>query len=1292
MKSVTNSWMASKKKTIATYKAYQKQNNPIADRRSNTISTATYKRIEKWRRNSNPVAELNTNDNKANNVHQHNHFSNAAHVGKASSKSLGNDNTNGSIFTISATSNTSQSYLQVALALKNRTTPSYPVSGKNSKHYVHSTKLIATLTTITGLSSNREPRYKKLKPNQPPPQIVYCKSIKQETISSVSSSICSVQPTPSRFSLSSTYIDKIINKPNSVLDLITAQLQARKTKTTNYYSALFEDDEEEDDDSTDFLSDFTMTDNNSAINLTGNSTGRSPGDDDDNDCKPAAIVPKALKYEPAPKKKVNPMFTSVWKNIHTNVADIAKGTRTFLTLDQVKEAGITDETNVASSDNEVEIIESPWTLHTNHKAKKDDPYGNTIANVSPVVIPSAPRTSPTPNIGLEYTQPARVLIFGPAIWESNRNKRIPIFKINRILLSILYACQQVDPEARLGNVDLDLVNDDILSHNEIPATEEREREFIFGTKVQGNRFEGQIVIKSNIPIHLIQLRLNMHAWTAQERIHFIKQHHSNVEYIEIGFFIRVCNRDQMDDHHTKTLRKWLPEWAPAFQLKSQVTTVRSKAKVVKQRVLFVLCEEADEAQIKSLIAALQNHTWKYTSLIMYNMQSPEARIKLIEPHGQYTSSHYNFLLYGFKSTGNELMMNHASTKRSLETAEEEANETMTDQEESAETIETEQVNLPPAMKIEDFIHNYWVDDNDYLLYRRVGPAIDGSRELTIHRDNVYLKESLMESLLGDLYPFLTDTAAELCFDVEKAIQQMVDNKNKATPQSPAEYLVANDIVIEPSPIEDEKGSKRARNGDSPPTTVATTPSTVGVSTLTYTPGIPPAAAISKDEVQALISNTTKVLIAEELAGTLQVSVNGIIDGKIQYQDRLMQTLQDQIAAQENSLRILQEKLSNTDGQTQNRLNILGDLVRENQFSNKKSMGDNQLLMLTKFAEADDKAEKKFDALMNAFNKTRIDQIIPSHHCPTLTSNLKAPPMSYAASNASLLEDPAEGTELKLDDPAEGAELMLEDPPTSSVASAASSTKKASTAKAAPAKGKPNVNKNRFVIPQHYAARNPYAKKPSSEFEQSDAIPPAVKANQTTPIAFDSTDRINILSTIIPSLTIPSSSHNNPSSSISSSSTPSSLEIILPRGTTPPTSSTSTTTTTNITTIPSIESIANSTTTTQYIQTAIDFQPYNYTQEDQQTWLRKSNKQTEHMTQNYRENIECGDTFHIKEENTTRIYFQTIRGCKKSNSWKDWQYATKYLHDNQVDIIGYAETNLYWDERHQQQAKEHTQFN
>lgn len=99
--------------------------------------------------------------------------------------------------------------------------------------------------------------------------------------------------------------------------------------------------------------------------------------------------------------------------------------------------------------------------------------------------------------------------------------------------------------------------------------------------------------------------------------------------------------------------------------------------------------------------------------------------------------------------------------------------------------------------------------------------------------------------------------------------------------------------------------------------------------------------------------------------------------------------------------------------------------------------------------------------MSAFNKTRINEIIPSHHCPTLTSTLKAPPVSAVAE----------------------AIPMVEESPISSSVTVSASAKKP-TPKVAPAKGKP-LAKHQFVVAQHYAAKNPYAKKPSSEFEASD---------------------------------------------------------------------------------------------------------------------------------------------------------------------------------------------------------------
>lgn len=105
-----------------------------------------------------------------------------------------------------------------------------------------------------------------------------------------------------------------------------------------------------------------------------------------------------------------------------------------------------------------------------------------------------------------------------------------------------------------------------------------------------------------------------------------------------------------------------------------------------------------------------------------------SKNKIIKPHGHYTSVNYNFLLEGFKLTSEGLMMNHASAKRRLnETEDQEENAVVIDQENNEAKVANEQVDAPPAMKIEEFILNYWVDDNNNSLYRPIGPVIDGSR-------------------------------------------------------------------------------------------------------------------------------------------------------------------------------------------------------------------------------------------------------------------------------------------------------------------------------------------------------------------------------------------------------------------------------------------------------------------------------------------------------------------------------------------------------------------------------------
>lgn len=396
MNNVTNSGVASKKQIIATYKKHLKKQNPLAYQRTDDISTTTSKQIPKWRQetdsttdSNNQVADPATNDNKVKTVPPNSHFSILANVENVLSKNLGNDNKNGNISTILATSGQLPSYLQVALALEHPKTPVYLSSNKNSLPSVD-LKLVITKSTS---EFTREPRYKKLKPNHPRPRILYCPSIKQSIV--FTKPILTTQPTETRYSLSSDYIDSLLRKPNPVLDAITAKLQGRNNK--NYYSALFDGDIEDNFE--------IMTSNNSALDLT--SPNNNGGADDDDDCKPAAIVPQALTFEPAKKKNVNPKFFDRWQNIHKNVNSIAS---TLLTIDQVTGTEVAGVASLEVSDEQepsIEPDEQPWMIHTNQKNKqaKEDPYGNTIANVSPVVIPPAPRNSPTSNIQLEYFQP-----------------------------------------------------------------------------------------------------------------------------------------------------------------------------------------------------------------------------------------------------------------------------------------------------------------------------------------------------------------------------------------------------------------------------------------------------------------------------------------------------------------------------------------------------------------------------------------------------------------------------------------------------------------------------------------------------------------------------------------------------------------------------------------------------------------------------------------------------------------------------------------------------------------------
>lgn len=1023
--------MSTNSTNFDTNKIHQNQHNLIHNHYPTRISTTTHKSHPKWRRKLIPPNRNNTTSEGvdkfnriANNVLESTHISRIGHVEKAITETNDNDKKLQKASTIATTKTTKLTYLQVATALEN-TLPQVP--SLSTVNCTRNTEIVSSIQDNSAppvIGFERPPRFKHRHPSHPKPRIVYCKPARK----SISNTFQQNTPNTTLFktnyshSLSPQYIDKLLNKPNAVLANITTKLQF--SNNINYFSALFNEDCDE-------MSSNTMSDESNTVDLTITPTSGETNTED-NDRKPAGkiIIPQAIQFEPITKKHVNPKFTEVWNNIRKNAGHITKGT--LLTLDQVINPTNTIIDQPPAVLANTNMIEQPWIIHTKTKIKqvKDDPYGNTTPNISPVCIPYPPKQAPTENIDLKHIQPVLVHILGPKSWMTNRVKRIPIFKINRILLSILHACQQQDPEARLGNVYQDVAIKDLTMESEIPTDEESEKNFIFDTKVRGNRFEGQILIKSNIPIHIMRESVVMNGWLAQEEMDFYKQHHSGVNYIDIGFFIKVLNRDPMDDHHTKTLRKWLPSTAPKFQLKSKLTSARSKEKgLVKSRVLFIMCTENDQSQLNQMISDLKNHTWQYTNITMYTMLPPEAKILLIEKHSHYQKAYFNFLIEGFKATSEGLKMNfihptvHHNNNIQLIEESNKQGEAMQQYEGEDET--------PPDISIEEFILNYWVDKKGNLLYRRIGPVVEDKRELTIHRDNEYQKDSLRDSLFGDLYHFMTADAANQCFNIATAIQQIEDNKNKSTPQSPSEFLADNNIIIEQK-ASDEKPMKRSRYDPKSSHDTVESPASI-LSTITYTSILQPdMVAKLSDDVKDMIFDTTKVMIADELQlnfqATMKESVTSIVDEQMHHQDKVLKMFQDKILAQEKSLLALEEKLTLNNDTTNQRLNILGNLVQQNQNTTRTSFQDTKTLMLNKFDEADMKADKKFDALMKAFTDNRLDTI-NSHHVPTLQSNVKSP----------------------------------------------------STAKTAITKTKPNL-KHQYIVPQHYVAKNPYIKNYSPTLE------------------------------------------------------------------------------------------------------------------------------------------------------------------------------------------------------------------
>jgi hypothetical protein len=71
----------------------------------------------------------------------------------------------------------------------------------------------------------------------------------------------------------------------------------------------------------------------------------------------------------------------------------------------------------------------------------------------------------------------------------------------------------------------------------------------------------------------------------------------------------------------------------------------------------------------------------------------------------------------------------------------------------------------------------------------------------------------------------------------------------------------------------------------------------------------------------------------------------------------------------------------------------------------------------------------------------------------------------------------------------------------------------------------------------------------------------------------------------------------------------------------------------------------------------------------------------------KDNYPFGDILQKKEKNTIRLFFRNINGIFKANSWTPLHTSCQQLITAEVDIVGFAETNIKWDIRRHNQTSQ-----
>eukprot|EP00978_Attheya_sp_CCMP212_P042777 scaffold266774_cov29-Attheya_sp.AAC.1 len=66
----------------------------------------------------------------------------------------------------------------------------------------------------------------------------------------------------------------------------------------------------------------------------------------------------------------------------------------------------------------------------------------------------------------------------------------------------------------------------------------------------------------------------------------------------------------------------------------------------------------------------------------------------------------------------------------------------------------------------------------------------------------------------------------------------------------------------------------------------------------------------------------------------------------------------------------------------------------------------------------------------------------------------------------------------------------------------------------------------------------------------------------------------------------------------------------------------------------------------------------------------------------------GDSIKDKAPNTCRIYFQNVYGVSPADDWSDLQDYFLQMKKRQVDVFGFAETNVAWNPKLTNQVYQH----